>query len=54
MEILLEIVLPGSRQKKPERRYMDVISKDKKLVGVREEDAENRVKWGKMIHHGNH
>ena len=37
----------------PERRFMDVVKQDKKLVGVREEDAEDRVRWRQMIRCGN-
>lgn len=31
---------------------MDVVDRDVKLVGVREEEAENRVRWRPMIHCG--
>ena len=30
---------------RPERRFMDVEKEDMKLVGEREEDAEDRVRW---------
>ena len=34
--------LPDKRVRgRPERRFMDVVTEDMKLVGVREEDAEN-------------
>lgn len=32
---------PGGR---PKRRFLDVMIEDMKLAGVREEDAENRVR----------
>ena len=28
---------------------MDVVREDMKLVGVREEDAEDRIRWRQMI-----
>ena len=31
---------------------MDVVKEEMKLVGVREEDAEDRVRWRKMIRCG--
>ena len=35
---------------RPKRRFMDAVNE--KLVGVREEDAEDRVRWRQMIHCG--
>lgn len=31
---------------------MDIVKEDMKLVGVREEDAEKRVRWRQVIHCG--
>ena len=31
---------------------MDVMKEDMKLLGVREDDAEDRVGWRQMIHCG--
>lgn len=37
--------LPGRRKEgKPRRRYMDVINKDIKLVGVSEADADDKTR----------
>ncbi|KAF7647373.1 hypothetical protein LDENG_00173260 [Lucifuga dentata] len=41
-----ELLLPRGR---PKRRFMDVVKEDMKLVGVREEEAEDRVRWRQMI-----
>ena len=43
--------LPGRRSSgKPKRGIMDVVKEDMKLFGVREEDAENRVRWRQSSH----
>ena len=50
---MLRLELPGRRSRgRPKRRFMDVVREDMKLVGVREEDAEDRVRWRHMIHCG--
>ena len=41
---------PGGR---PERRFMDVVKQDLKVAGVRGEDADDGVRWRRMIHYGN-
>lgn len=43
--------LPGRRRPsvKPKRRFIDVVKEDMKLVSVREEDAEYRVRWRHLI-----
>ena len=42
--------LPGRRPRgRPKRRSMDVVKENMKLVCVRAEDAENGVRWRKMI-----
>ena len=45
----MRLELPGRR---PKRRFMDVVKEGMKLAGVREEDAEDRVRWGQMIRCG--
>ncbi|KAF3699483.1 hypothetical protein EXN66_Car015170 [Channa argus] len=50
---MLRLELPGRRSRgRPKRRFMDVVREDMKLVGVSEEDAEDRVRWRHMIHCG--
>ena len=47
-------LLPGKRPRgKPIRRFVDVMEEDMKLVGVREEDVEDRVRWRQIIWRGN-
>ena len=42
--------LPNRRRGgRPERRFIDVVKEDMKLTGVREEDAEDWVRWRWMI-----
>lgn len=49
----LEVELPDKRsRRRPKRRCMDVLKKDMKLVSVREEDAEGRARWKRMIRCG--
>ena len=44
---------PGRRRRgRPKRRYMDVIREDMRVAGVREEDAEDRPRWRRMIRCG--
>ncbi|KAK2897556.1 hypothetical protein Q8A73_013936 [Channa argus] len=51
---MLRLELPGRRSRgRPKRRFMDVVREDMKLVGVSEEDAEDRVRWRHMIRCGN-
>ncbi|KAF3697499.1 hypothetical protein EXN66_Car013179 [Channa argus] len=50
---MLRLELPGRRSRgRAKRRFMDVVREDMKLVGVREEDAEDRVRWRHMIRCG--
>ncbi|KAF7645989.1 hypothetical protein LDENG_00195280 [Lucifuga dentata] len=50
---MLRLELPGKRSRgRPKRRFMDVAKEDMKLVGVREEEAEDRVRWRQMIRCG--
>ena len=47
---MMRLELPGRRSRgRPKRRFMDVVKEDMKLVGVREEDADDRVRWRWMI-----
>ena len=40
---MLRSELPGRKPRgRPKRRSMDVVKEDKKLVGLREEDTEDR------------
>ena len=49
----LSFELPGRRPRgRPRRRFMDVVKEDMKVVGVREEDAEDRVRWRQLIRCG--
>ena len=50
---MLRLELPGRRSRgRPKRRFMDVVREDMKLAGVREEDAEDRVRWRQMTRCG--
>ena len=50
---ILSFELPGRRPRgRPKRRFMDVVKVDMKVVGVREEDAEDRVRWRTLIRCG--
>ena len=43
---MMRLELSGSRPRgRPKRRFMNVVKEDMKLVGVREEDVEDRVRW---------
>ena len=47
--------LPDRRPRgRSKRRFMEKEEKERghKLVGLREEDAEDRVRWRRMIHCG--
>ena len=47
----MRLELPGRRSRgRPKRRFVDAVKEDMKLVGVREEDAGDRVRWRWMIH----
>lgn len=37
----------------PQKSFMGVVKEDMQRLGVREEDARNRVSWRQMIHCGN-
>ena len=43
---VLGMALPGRRKRRrPKRRFMDAVKEDMNLVGVVEDDAQNRVRW---------
>ena len=44
---MLKMEQPGRRQK---RRFMDVVREVTQIVGVKEEDAEDRQRWRRRIH----
>ena len=47
---MLRMELPGRRPRgRPKRRFMDVVKEDMRVVGVREDEAEDRVRWKQMI-----
>lgn len=39
-------------EKKPKRRFLDVAKDHMYLVGVTEEDIENKIQWKTMVHCG--
>lgn len=50
---MLEMYLPGRRKRgKPKRRFMVAVKEDMFLMGVTEEEAEDRVRWRRLIHCG--
>lgn len=47
--------MPGKMSKgKPEKRFMDAVTKNMKVAGVKGEDARDSVRWRKMVHCGDH
>ena len=47
---MLSLELPARRPRgRPRRRFMDVVKEDMKVVGAREQDAEDRVRWRTLI-----
>uniref|UniRef100_A0A3B3BTI6 ribonuclease H n=1 Tax=Oryzias melastigma TaxID=30732 RepID=A0A3B3BTI6_ORYME len=50
---MLSLELPGKRSRgRPKRRFMDAVNEDMKVAGVRVEDAEDRLRWRKLIRCG--
>ena len=50
---MLSCELPCRRPRgRPKRRFMDVVKEDMKLVGVREEDTGDRLRWKQLIRCG--
>ncbi|OKP64685.1 hypothetical protein A8A03_01925 [Escherichia coli] len=50
---MLRLELPGRRPRgRPKRRFLDVVKEDMRIVGVGEEDTEDRVEWRQMIRCG--
>ena len=53
VERMLRLELPGGRPRgRPERRFMDVVKEDMKVVSVKEETAEDRARWRQLIRRG--
>ncbi|KAG2462952.1 YSM6 protein, partial [Polypterus senegalus] len=51
---MLRIELPGKRKRgRPKRRFMGVVREDLQVMGVTEQDSEDRKIWKKMIRCGN-
>ena len=51
---MLRLDLPGRRpRERPRGRFTDQVKQDMKLVGAKEEHAEDRVRWRQMIRCGN-
>lgn len=47
---MMEIELISKRKReRGQRKFMDVVKKNMKRIGVAEEDAENRVRWRQII-----
>ena len=47
----MRLELPGRRARgRYNKRFKDAMKKDMKLVGVREEGSEDRVRWRQMVH----
>ena len=47
---MIRFELPDRRPRgRPKRRFMDGVKERIKLVGVREEEVKNRVRWRQMI-----
>ena len=50
---MMEMELPGKRRRRrPKRRFLDVVKKDMKEIGVKEMDIEDRKMWRMMKHCG--
>jgi len=50
---VLRMRLPGKRRRgRPKRRYMDEVKEDMEEVGAVEEDAEDRMRWKRLIRCG--
>lgn len=50
---MLKMELPGKRKRgRPKRRFMDAVREDMQVVGTIEEDAEERIRWKRMIRCG--
>lgn len=50
---MLKMELPGKKKRgRPKRRFIDVVGEDMQVVGMTEEDREDRKRWKQMIHCG--
>ena len=48
--LVLRLELLSRRPRgRPKRRFMDVVKEDMKVVGVKEEEAEDSVRWRQII-----
>lgn len=46
----MSIELQGRKKGgRPQRSFLDVVKEDMKTVGVREQDARDRVRWRQMM-----
>ena len=51
---MMEMVVPGRiKRGRPRRRWMDLAREDMEMVGAREEDEFDRVKWRILSRCGN-
>uniref|UniRef100_A0A3Q3XPT4 C2H2-type domain-containing protein n=1 Tax=Mola mola TaxID=94237 RepID=A0A3Q3XPT4_MOLML len=50
--LLMSIYRVRRQRAEPKRRLMDMVREDMQIVGVREEDAEDRGRWRRMIRCG--
>lgn len=47
---MLRFKLPGRRPgRRPKRKFIDLVKEDRKVIGLSEEDAEDRVSWRQLI-----
>ncbi|XP_063849720.1 uncharacterized protein LOC135094103 [Scylla paramamosain] len=50
---MLDMDLPGRRKRgRPKRRFMEAVKGDMQVVGVTEEDTEDRAYWRRVIRCG--
>ena len=50
---VIKTELPGKRKRgRPKRKFLDVVKRDRREIGARETDVENRTVWRNMIRCG--
>lgn len=50
---MLAMQLSGKdKEKRPKRRHTDAVREDMSVVGMTTEDADNKVRWRRIIHCG--
>ena len=50
---MIEMAIPGKRKRgRPERRWMDLVREDVKMVGAREGDEVDRTLWRRLLRCG--